>query len=165
MTGSLSYSGHHVSAPSYPTSPPPQQHARPPVPRTSHAQSNSISTYSTAPGIAPPPRASIHPGAGTRRQSGYLDNSQQYSGFGASSRPSIDYPQAHALALVPQPPPAAATHSLERHDQRPAGQVVRSTAARPIDHFTSSSGVRYWRNSKLGLTGLKNLGKWVQAYT
>lgn len=118
-----------------------------------HGSSASISSYSGPAGIAPLPRASIHPGAGTRRQSAYLDN--QYSGHHAS-RPSIDYPQPHALGRLPQQPPAAASHSLERRDSR---TVVRNDlAARPVDQITPNSGVRYWRNSKLGLTGLKNLG-------
>lgn len=76
--------------------------------------------------------------------------------FTGGSRPSIDYPQAHALAQV-QPPPVAASHSLERYDPRPAQQ--RGQSLRSTDQLSSSSGVRYWSNSKLGITGLKNLGK------
>ncbi|KAL1409731.1 ubiquitin-specific protease doa4 [Vanrija albida] len=140
---SLAYAGYDASrqAPSLP-------------PRTSHGSSNSISSYNAPSAISPPPRASIHPGAGARRQSGYLDN-QGYSGHGTTSRPSIDYPQAHALAQVPQPPPAVATHSLERQDLRP---MPRTVSARSVDQLSPNYGVRYWRNTKLGLTGLKNLG-------
>lgn len=121
-----------------------------------HGASASISSYAGAGGIAPLPKASIHPGAGTRRQSGYLD--AQYSGHHAP-RPSIDYPQPHALGRLPQQPAPAASHALERRDSR---SIVRADlpapGQRPGDQFAPNSGVRYWRNSKLGLTGLKNLG-------
>jgi ubiquitin carboxyl-terminal hydrolase 8 len=130
----------------------------PAVPPRGHGYSNSVSSYTSAqPGIAPLPRASIHPGAGTRRQSSY-DN-QQYSGaFNGPTRASIDYPQAHALAQVPQPPPAAASHSLDRIDARP--HHARNSSLRVTDQqLIPNSGVRFWTNSKLGITGLKNLGK------
>lgn len=142
---SLAYAGYDVSRPAQ----------SPSLPRTSHASSASISSYNAPSAISPPPRASIHPGAGARRQSGYLD-SQGYSGHTTTSRPSIDYPQAHALAQVPQPPPAVATHSLERQDPRP---MPRTVSTRSVDQLSPNYGVRYWRNTKLGLTGLKNLGK------
>lgn len=131
----------YSAAPSRPSLPP------------KHGSSASISSYTGAGGIAPLPKASIHPGAGTRRQSGYLDS--QYSGHHAP-RPSIDYPQPHALGRLPQQPAPAASHSLERRDSR---SVVRSDLVpRPGDPLAPNSGVRYWRNAKLGLTGLKNLG-------
>ncbi|WOO79490.1 Ubiquitin carboxyl-terminal hydrolase 4 [Vanrija pseudolonga] len=141
---SLAYAGYDASRPAQ----------SPSLPRTSHASSASISSYNAPSAIAPPPRASIHPGAGARRQSGYLD-SQGYSGHTTTSRPSIDYPQPHALAQVPQPPPAVATHSLERQDPRP---MPRTVSTRSVDQLAPNYGVRYWRNTKLGLTGLKNLG-------
>lgn len=167
---------HHQYSASYssgPASYTPYQQApalpsRPPaMPRASHASSNSISSnysaqvyappslnrsdsfsnYATPTSIAPPPRASVHTSAMTRRQSsGYMD----YQSPG--NQPRIDYPQAHALVRVPQPPPAAASHSLERQDQRVPVRLPPRT-----DQF-SETGVRYWRDTKLGLTGLKNLG-------
>ncbi|OCF30719.1 hypothetical protein I316_07605 [Kwoniella heveanensis BCC8398] len=132
------------------------------TPSSSHSrtQSNYASPSST---IAPPPQASIHPGPGARRRSDYLDHSSQsYSGGGAaytpttSPRPAIDYPQAHALAMVPQPPPAAMS-PMERYDTRPA--VVRSGSIRGLDLVAREGDeVRYWNDVVLGLTGLKNLG-------
>lgn len=130
--------GDYAAAPARPSLPP------------KHGSSQSISSYAGAGGIAPLPKASIHPGAGTRRQSGYLDS--QYSGHHAS-RPSIDYPQPHALGRLPQQPPAAASHSLERRDSR---TLVRADVRH--DQLAPNSGCRYWRDPKLGLTGLKNLG-------
>jgi len=156
--GGSNYYSTPTSPYSVPTPPARSNVASPPVPsRPTHMATSSMSSYHTAqPPIAPPPRASIHPGAGTRRQSSY-DN-QQYSGaFSGPHRPSIDYPQAHALAQVPQPPPVAASHSLERVDRLP--QTARTTSLRATDQLTANSGVRYWSNSKLGITGLKNLGK------
>jgi ubiquitin carboxyl-terminal hydrolase 8 len=77
-----------------------------------------------------------------------------------SPRQQIDYPQAHALAAVPQPPPAAQTQVFERYDTRPA--VARSGSIRALDLVAREGDeVRYWNDVVLGLTGLKNLGKWV----
>lgn len=148
MTGEHSYTGHQPSRP-YVSSPPPvHQPSR-------HAPSNSVASSSYSP-IAPPPQASIHPGPGARRRSDYVEHSTQpYSG----SRPSIDYPQPHALSLV-QPPPAAQGHGMERYDARPS--VVRSGSIRGLDLVANQGDdVRYWNDIVLGLTGLKNLGKWV----
>ena len=134
----------------------------PSVPRTSHSPSKFISSYSTShpSNIAPPPQASIRPGPGSRRRSDYVEHeNQSYTGYTSSSpRASVDYPQTHALARVPQPPPPTQSHAFERYDTRPG--VVRSGSIRGLD-LVSREGdeVRYWNNVALGLTGLKNLGK------
>ncbi|WVF68021.1 hypothetical protein IAT40_002783 [Kwoniella sp. CBS 6097] len=145
---------------SYTGQQPSRSYAQTPSSSHSRTQSNYASPSST---IAPPPQASIHPGPGARRRSDYLDHStQSYSGGGAaytpttSPRPAIDYPQAHALAMVPQPPPAAMS-PMERYDTRPA--VVRSGSIRGLDLVAREGDeVRYWNDVVLGLTGLKNLG-------
>lgn len=152
MTGESSYTGRQRA---YVSSPPPL----PSHSRAHHSPSPSLSSY-TSP-IAAPPQASIHPGPGARRRSDYVEqHNQAYSGYQSpSSRPSIDYPQAHALAPnVPQPPPAAQSHVSERYDQRQT--VVRSGSMRGLDQMASGGDeVRYWNDVVLGLTGLKNLGK------
>nr|XP_019051247.1 hypothetical protein I302_01696 [Kwoniella bestiolae CBS 10118]OCF30177.1 hypothetical protein I302_01696 [Kwoniella bestiolae CBS 10118] len=124
------------------------------------SHTRSPSNYSsTATPITAPPQASIHPGPGARRRSDYLDqHGQAYSGSAgvSSPRPAIDYPQAHALATVPQPPPAAIS-PMDRYDTRPA--VVRSGSIRGLDLVAREGDeVRYWNDVVLGLTGLKNLG-------
>ena len=128
--------------------------------RPTHSPSHSLSSYSaTSPTIAPPPQASIRPGPGSRRRSEYVEQQNQpYTGFTSSPRGSVDYPQAHALTRVPQPPPAAQSPSFERYDTRPA--VVRSGSIRGLDLVAREGDeVRYWNDVVLGLTGLKNLGK------
>lgn len=153
MSGESSYTGHH-HRPLIPSTP----H------RSGHAPSHSISSSYNAQPISPPPQASIHPGPGSRRRSDYVEHSNQaYSGYSApqaplSPRATIDYPQAHALAMVPQPPPPTQSHAMEKYDTRPS--VVRSGSIRGLD-LVSGGGddVRYWNDVALGLTGLKNLGK------
>ncbi|RSH85154.1 ubiquitin-specific protease doa4 [Saitozyma podzolica] len=149
---SSSYTGHPSRAYASPSG-----HGRP-----THGSSHSISSYSAQP-IPPPPQASIHPGPGARRKSDYIEhNNQAYSGYASSPPPmsprqQIDYPQAHALAAVPQPPPAAQTQVFERYDTRPA--VARSGSIRALDLVAREGDeVRYWNDVVLGLTGLKNLG-------
>ncbi|ORX41170.1 hypothetical protein BD324DRAFT_613498 [Kockovaella imperatae] len=131
------------------------------LPLASHSPSKSTSSYSAnqPSAIAPPPQASIRPGPGSRRRSDFVEHeNQSYPGYASPpSRSSVDYPQAHALAKVPQPPPPAQSHSFDRYDTRPA--VVRSGSIRGLD-LVSREGdeVRYWNSVALGLTGLKNLG-------
>jgi len=152
MTGETSYTGHQAAT---------RHHTG--LTRSSHSPSKSLSSYSSQSTIAAPPQASIHPGPGVRRRSDYIEqHNQTYSGYTSSppptSRSSIDYPQAHALAAVPQPPPAAASHGLERYETRPA--VVRSGSIRGLDLVAREGDeVRFWNDIVLGLTGLKNLGK------
>ncbi|KAK6906785.1 hypothetical protein I203_100772 [Kwoniella mangroviensis CBS 8507] len=140
---------------SYITGQPSRSYAPSPV---SHTRSPSNYSSSATP-ITAPPQASIHPGPGARRRSDYLDqHGQAYSGLAgvSSPRPPIDYPQAHALASVPQPPPAAVS-PMDRYDTRPA--VVRSGSIRGLDLVAREGDeVRYWNDVVLGLTGLKNLG-------
>jgi hypothetical protein len=129
---SASYSAGPASYMPYQQAPAPV--ARPQMPRATHGSSNSISSnygavqgytvpshnrtdsfsnYSVQTGIAPPPRASVHTSAMTRRQS-----STDYMDYGSPrQQPRIEYPQAHGLVRVPQPPPAAASHGLERRLQ------------------------------------------------
>ncbi|KAK4683648.1 ubiquitin carboxyl-terminal hydrolase 8, partial [Tremellales sp. Uapishka_1] len=105
--------------------------------------STKPSNYSSQ-SIAPPPQASINP---SRRNDHLEQHNQSYSG--SIPRPSIDYPQTHAL----QPPPTA----LDKHDFRPG--VVRSGSVRGLDVAAMvGDDVRYWGDVALGLTGLKNLG-------
>jgi ubiquitin carboxyl-terminal hydrolase 8 len=131
----------------------------PPTSAPTHRPSNSISAYNS-PAIAPPPQASIHPGPGPRRQSGYVEHhNQSYSGYMApsSSRPPIDYPTPHGLGHNhPQPPLPTASHALERYDSRPA--VPRSSSIRELNLVANGEEVRYWGDVMLGLTGLKNFG-------
>jgi len=151
MTGEQSYSRQRT----YVSSPPPLHSST----RPNHSPSPSLSQYAS-PSIAPPPQASIHPGPGARRRSDYVEqHNQSYSGYTpSSSRPSIDYPQAHALAHVPQPPPAAQSHPSERSD--PRAHVVRSSSMRGLDQVARDGDeLPYWNDVVLGLTGLKNLGK------
>lgn len=151
MTGESSYTGQRRN---YIASPPPASSSS----RAHHAPSSSLSHYAS-PSIAPPPQASIHPGPGARRRSDYVEqHNQVYSGYNPS-RPSIDYPQAHALTPIPQPPPVAQGHVSERYDR---SAVVRSTSMRGLDQVAKEGDdVQYWNDVVLGLTGLKNLGKWV----
>jgi ubiquitin carboxyl-terminal hydrolase 8 len=130
--------------------------------------SPSLSAYSSQAPIAALPRATINSNtSGVRRQSSY-DN-PQYSGvgvgtpgpYGSPHRPQIDYPQAHALTQVPQPPPPAVAPSLERVGPRappvPAPSQ-RSLSLRVSEQLNANNGIRYWSNAKLGIAGLKNLG-------
>ncbi|BEI95738.1 hypothetical protein CcaverHIS631_0106870 [Cutaneotrichosporon cavernicola] len=174
MTSSRHQHSHSASYSGGPASYTPYQQApiaptRPPMPRAPHGSSNSISStygsvqgytvpshnrndsfsnYSVPTGIVPPPRASVHTSAMTRRQS-----STDFMDYGSPRQQQrIEYPQAHGLVRVPQPPPAAASHGLERQDQRAPMRLPSRM------ENLSETGVRYWRDTKLGLTGLKNLG-------
>lgn len=131
-----------------------------------HRPSHSTSSNYNSPSIAPPPQASIHPGPGVRRQSDYVEHhNQSYSGYvppSSSARQPIDYPTPHGLSH-PQLPPMAASHVLERQDQRPA--VPRSTSIRGLDLVANGEAVRYWNDVMLGLTGLKNFGSSVRSHS
>ncbi|WVQ85882.1 hypothetical protein IAT38_008050 [Cryptococcus sp. DSM 104549] len=185
MTGepSRSYVSHsHTQSQPYPT--PHQPQPKPYAPHHGHT-----SSYSSHGAIAAPPQASIHPGPGARRRSDYVEHSgQHYSGSASPAQPpqagyftspppgpgpgglvsprqNIDYPQAHALANVPMPPPAVAK-PMERYDytqQGPAvaqGQLKRSDVHRGLSAVANQRGekVEYWEDVVLGITGLKNLG-------
>ena len=147
---------------SYPSQNPSRSYASsPPTSGPSHRPTNSLSAYNSA-SIAPPPQASIHPGPGPRRQSGYVEHhNQSYSGYMPSqSRQPIDYPTPHGLSHShPQPPPPTAAHSLERYDARP--NVPRSSSIRELALVANGEEVRYWGDVMLGLTGLKNFGAYV----
>ena len=145
---------------SYPSQAPSRSYATSPPTASTHRPSNSLSAYNS-PSIAPPPQASIHPGPGPRRQSGYVEHhNQSYSGYIPSSRQPIDYPTPHGLSHShPQPPPPTAAHSLERYDARP--NVPRSSSIRELALVANGEEVRYWGDVMLGLTGLKNFGSYV----
>ena len=153
-TGPSSYPSHQVPSRSYVASPP--------TTHSTHRPSNSLSNYNS-PSIAPPPQASIHPGPGPRRQSGYVEHhNQSYSGYmsPSSSRQPIDYPTPHGLAHShPQPPLPTASHTLERYDARP--NVPRSSSIRELALVANGEEVRYWGDVMLGLTGLKNFGSYL----
>nr|ODN90061.1 ubiquitin carboxyl-terminal hydrolase 8 [Cryptococcus depauperatus CBS 7841] len=202
MIGESSYGHTHSQSQSYaPNIPLAYQHSR------------TGSSYSTHGAIAALPQASIHPGPGARRRSDYVEhNGQAYSGTATpvtsppapsassgayytsppppstagiiSSRQSIDYPQAHALAKVPVPmPPPAAARPMDRTDYASTPMVhsgslnnaqgpgvIRSNAVRGLDRaangydgyikngFNGNDRCGYWQDVVLGITGLKNLG-------
>lgn len=111
--------------------------------------------------VSPPPQASINPSPLSRRRSDYIDQSEQ--AVSMSNRPSIDYPDL-SMQHVVRPPPAAATPSLERQDNRPR---VGSHGHRPS--FSTLEGpkppminseypVVYWPDTQIATVGLKNLG-------
>jgi len=148
---------------SYPSQAPSRSYATSPPTASSHRPSNSLSAYNS-PSIAAPPQASIHPGPGPRRQSGYVEHhNQSYSGYIPTSRQPIDYPTPHGLSHShPQPPPPTAAHSLERYDARP--NVPRSSSIRELALVANGEEVRYWGDVMLGLTGLKNFGSYVPSH-
>lgn len=165
MSGERSYTGHHV------VSPPPRSHAASAPLRHPNGSSTSLSSYApqssygSPTAVAPPPQASINPGPMARRRSDYVEqHNQAYSGYSSpqapTSKSSLDYPQAHPLTKIPQPPPAAASHALERHD--PRGQIPRSQSVMSMDAMSvlpNGEDMKYWNDIALGLSGLKNLGK------
>lgn len=109
--------------------------------------------------MSPPPQASLSP-AVLRRRSDYIDQSEQ----AFSSRPSIDYPDL-SMQHVVKPPPAAATPSLERqdnrpripsHGHRPSTSVFTEGPRPPI--IQSEYPVKYWPDMQIATKGLKNMG-------
>lgn len=122
-----------------------------------------------------------------------LPNSIPYPTAYPTGARKIDYPSPHQLnahnqphaigigANVPQPPPAAQGHAMERHERydRPdarlglgappmppqpthsPGPIRRAPSMRAQEMMAqgSSDEIRYWNDVVLGLTGLKNLGK------
>jgi ubiquitin carboxyl-terminal hydrolase 8 len=80
------------------------------------------------------------------------------------SRASIDYPDLSSRHVI-RPPPAAASPSLERQDNRPrlpgrANSVSVSgprTMSKPPT-IQSDYPVTYWSDLQIGTAGLKNLG-------
>lgn len=74
-----------------------------------------------------------------------------------SSVGSINTSPGHAGG-IPQPPPLAATPSLERHNSR--SSLVRSSSmSLGGPGGGRDDSVTYWGNEVVGMSGLKNLGK------
>ncbi|ESK87571.1 ubiquitin-specific protease [Moniliophthora roreri MCA 2997] len=117
-------------------------------------------TSSTRFDIASPPQASISPSL-SRRRSDYIDQSQE-AVSGLQNRP-IDYPELSTQVI--RPPPAVASPALERQDNRPRlpsystsstsqGQLKAPTPPRIESYWP----VTYWADSRIGISGLRNLG-------
>ncbi|KAJ3767872.1 ubiquitin carboxyl-terminal hydrolase 4 [Lentinula raphanica] len=123
-----------------------------------------------------PPQASINPSVARRRTSDYVDQSQEaLSGMNRStntassiSRKPIDYPELSSTHPILRPPPAAAAGALERQENikryptppsSGAGSIIPSHT---VPTSLSSSGgewtPRYWADSPIGTSGLKNMG-------
>jgi ubiquitin carboxyl-terminal hydrolase 8 len=103
--------------------------------------------------VSLPPQASINPSPLRRRQSDYVDQSQEALSS-MPSRPPIDYPELSAQHIL-RPPPAVASSSLERQDNRP--RMVSQAGPRPPT-IPSDYPVTYWADIQIGTSGLKNLG-------
>ncbi|KAI0769213.1 hypothetical protein BC629DRAFT_1534568 [Irpex lacteus] len=104
--------------------------------------------------VSLPPQASINPSPLRRRQSDYVDQSQEAL-FSMSNRTPIDYPEL-ASQHVLRPPPAVASSSLERQDNRPRIMSQQAVPKPPMIH--SEYPVTYWPDLQIGTSGLKNLG-------
>ncbi len=106
-------------------------------------------------GLSLPPPVSINPSPLSRRRSDYLDQSQEALS-GINSRPSIDYPDLSSQHIL-RPPPAAASSSMERQDNRPRLLQQTYTGPKPPT-IQSDYPVTYWPDIQIGTSGLKNLG-------
>ena len=121
----------------------------------------SGSSFSSSTGNVPlPPQASINPSPLSRRRSDYVDQSQEaLSGLG--SRPSIDYPDLSSQHIL-RPPPAAASSTMERQDNRP--RLMQTSSYSHVNGMPkpptiqSDYPVTYWADIQIGTSGLKNLG-------
>ena len=71
-----------------------------------------------------------------------------------TNRPSIDYPELSSHTVL-RPPPAVATSTMERQDNRP--RIVSQTGPKPPT-IPSDYPVTYWADIQIGTSGLKNLG-------
>ncbi|KAI0091490.1 hypothetical protein BDY19DRAFT_930706 [Irpex rosettiformis] len=117
----------------------------------------SGSSFSSPTGslVSLPPQASINPSPLRRRQSDYVDQSQEAL-FVMSNRPPIDYPELSSQHIL-RPPPAVASSSLERQDNRPRIMSQQQVGPRPPT-IPSDYPVTYWADIQIGTSGLKNLG-------
>lgn len=120
--------------------------------------SSSYSSPGTYNIVSPPPQASINP-TFSRRRSDYVDQSQEaLSGVGA--RTPIDYPELSARHIL-RPPPAVASSTMERQDNRPRIMQEPPSAlpgGPPPPTIKSDYPVTYWSDIQIGTSGLKNLG-------
>jgi|ERR1700722_2564648 len=129
-----------------------------------HPASASVSSFTSSGSfglVSPPPQASINPTL-SRRRSDYVDQSQEALSGLNSSRSSIDYPELSSQSIL-RPPPAAASSTLERQDNRPRlihkshSSAAPPTGPRP-PRISSDYPVTYWLDVQIGTSGLKNLG-------
>ncbi|KAH8077882.1 cysteine proteinase [Cristinia sonorae] len=147
---------HHVSASisntssiQYPSFP---RHISPQVSGSSSSFSPSSPRIG---GVSVPPQASINPSPLSRRRSEYIDQSQEALS-GINGRPPIDYPDLPSQQIL-RPPPAVASHSMERQDNRPRLLQQSHVGPRPPT-IPSDYPVVYWSDIRVGTSGLKNLG-------
>jgi ubiquitin carboxyl-terminal hydrolase 8 len=128
------------------------------------SQPSSASPFNSHTGnfspVSLPPQASINPTI-PRRRSDYQDQSQEALST-ITTRPSIDYPDLSSQHIL-RPPPAAASPSLERHDNRP--RIAQHGHPYPTGNvgpkpptIQSDYPVTYWPDAQIGYSGLKNLG-------
>jgi hypothetical protein len=129
---------------------------------TPSATGSGSSSYSSPGHVSLPPQASINPSSFSRRRSDYVDQSQEAIS-GISPRSAIDYPELSSRHGL-RPPPAAASSTLERQDNRPrvmqqGHHVPSSLQAGPKPPTIQSDyPVTYWSDIQFGTSGLKNLG-------
>ena len=132
----------------------------PSFPRIISPQVSGSSPFSpTSPrvgGVSVPPQASINPFPLSRRRSDYVDQSQEALS-GINARPSIDYPDLSSQHIL-RPPPAVASHSMERQDNRPRLLQQQSHVGPKPPTIQSEYPVTYWSDIQIGTSGLKNLG-------
>jgi ubiquitin carboxyl-terminal hydrolase 8 len=85
----------------------------------------------------------------------YMSASGAQPSFSMPSRASIDYPH-HIL----RPPPAAASPSTDRQDQRTLSGHAVMGLKDPMGPLTIPSNITitYWLDDQVGTSGLKNLG-------
>ncbi|KAI0701502.1 hypothetical protein BC835DRAFT_1323013 [Cytidiella melzeri] len=122
--------------------------------RTISPQTSGSSFSSPINGLVSlPPQASINPSPLRRRQSTYVDQSQEALS-GISNRTPIDYPELSSQHIL-RPPPAVASSSLERQDNRP--RIISHGEPKPPT-IPSDYRVTYWADIQIGTSGLKNLG-------
>lgn len=103
--------------------------------------------------VSLPPQASINPSPLSRRRSDYVDQSQEALS-NIAARPPIDYPDLSSQHIL-RPPPAVASSSMERQDNRP--RIMQQTGPKPPT-IQSDYPVTYWADIQIGTSGLKNLG-------
>lgn len=124
--------------------------------RTMSPQTGGVSSFNTSAVnglVSVPPQASINPSPLSRRRSDYVDQSQEALAT-ITNRPSIDYPELSAQSVL-RPPPAVATSTMERQDNRP--RIMSHSGPKPPT-IQSDYPVTYWADIQIGTSGLKNLG-------
>ncbi|CAL1714070.1 unnamed protein product [Somion occarium] len=147
---------HHVSASLSHGATPiqyPQFSTRTISPQVSGSNFN-VSSSSVNGLVSLPPQASINPSPLSRRRSDYVDQSQEALS-GITNRPAIDYP-ALSVQHILRLPPAAASSSMERQDNRP--RVLQHQTGPKPPTIASDYPVTYWADVQIGTSGLRNLG-------